>query len=53
MKNTILFMRSAIYDTVILDIWSCTLWYAGLYSTGNDGRGYRNMCKIAGGVNLF
>jgi hypothetical protein len=29
----LLFMRSAIYYTVILDIWSCTLWYAGLYST--------------------
>ena len=29
----LVFMRSAIYDTVILDIWSCTLWYAGLYST--------------------
>jgi hypothetical protein len=29
----LLFMRSAIYYTVILDIWPCTLWYAGLYST--------------------
>ena len=29
----LLFMRSAMYDTVILDIWPCTLWHAGLYST--------------------
>jgi hypothetical protein len=29
----LLFMRSAIYDTVILDTWSCALLHAGLYST--------------------
>ena len=29
----LLFMRSTIYDRVILDIWPFTLWYAGPYST--------------------
>ena len=29
----LLFMRLAIYYTVILDVWPCTLWCAGLYST--------------------
>jgi hypothetical protein len=30
----LLFVRSTIYYTVMLDIiWSCTLWHAGLYST--------------------
>jgi hypothetical protein len=45
----LLFMRLATYYAVILGIWSCALWYAGLYSTTNPA-GIHNINIILAGV---
>ena len=50
----LLFMRPAIYDTVILNIWPYALWYSGLYSTllSDLAEDEDGICKIALRVRL-